>query len=49
MDFTNLKKQVKETIEIQKMINDIKHTLDHRIFDGYLLRCRYVIHWYARL
>lgn len=37
MDFTNLKKQVKETIEIQKMINDIKHTLDHRTFDGYLL------------
>lgn len=37
MDFTNLKKQIKETIEIQKMINDIKHTLDHRIFDKYLL------------
>lgn len=37
MGFTNLKKQVKETIEIQKMIDDIKHTLDHRIFDGYLL------------
>lgn len=35
MDFKNLKKQVKETIEIQKMINDIKHTLNRQIFDGY--------------
>lgn len=37
MEFKNLKKQVKETIEIQKMINDIKHTLGRQIFDGYSL------------
>lgn len=31
-------KQVNNAIQIQKLIRDIKHTLDNRIYDGYLLR-----------